>query len=216
MLLTPFSGTLADSLRNNLRLLVTDKDVLSHIDVLTVDQVAGRIVREKIGRYTVVGDRDEAALRDRIIRCRGVTFTATFVAEEWRHVILAQNLTTLDQYLAARRFGRGRRLTSLRRTQVWHVVSEFEQELAERGYRTYDKARVETGKTMAGRGDKPYDHVVVDEAKDLHPVRRRLLRALVAGGRDDLFIVGDTHQRITTTGSRSDRSATTSPAVRPA
>jgi superfamily I DNA/RNA helicase len=42
----------------------------------------------------------------------------------------------------------------------------------------------------------PYDHVIVDEAQDLHPVRWRLLRALVAPGPDDLFIAADTHQRV--------------------
>lgn len=38
--------------------------------------------------------------------------------------------------------------------------------------------------------------MVVDEAQDLHPAQWRLLRALVASGPDDLFIAGDTHQRI--------------------
>jgi superfamily I DNA/RNA helicase len=36
----------------------------------------------------------------------------------------------------------------------------------------------------------------VDEAQDLHPAQWRLLRAAVAPGPDDLFIVGDAHQRI--------------------
>ncbi|WP_433393650.1 UvrD-helicase domain-containing protein [Micromonospora sp. KLBMP9576] len=41
-----------------------------------------------------------------------------------------------------------------------------------------------------------YDHVVVDEAQDLHPAQWRVLRAVVAPGPDDLFITGDPHQRI--------------------
>lgn len=41
-----------------------------------------------------------------------------------------------------------------------------------------------------------HDHVVVDEAQDLHPVQWRVLRAAVALGNDDLFITGDPHQRI--------------------
>lgn len=35
-----------------------------------------------------------------------------------------------------------------------------------------------------------------DEAQDLHPAQWRVLRAAVAPGADDLFIVGDPHQRI--------------------
>jgi superfamily I DNA/RNA helicase len=36
----------------------------------------------------------------------------------------------------------------------------------------------------------------VDEAQDLHPAQWRLLRAAVPAGPDDLFLVGDPHQRI--------------------
>lgn len=196
VLLTTFSGTLADSLSENLRLLVTDEDVLARIDVRTVDQVASRIVREHAGRYTVIDDADEAACWDRIIRRRGLSFTSTFLAEEWRHVILAQEPATIDEYLVVRRVGRGKRLTSLLRAQVWHAVADFEQELAARGHRTYDTVCVEATRIMAERNDKPYDHVIVDEAQDLHAVRWRLLRAVVAEGDDDMFIAGDTHQRI--------------------
>jgi ATP-dependent exoDNAse (exonuclease V) beta subunit len=38
--------------------------------------------------------------------------------------------------------------------------------------------------------------VIVDEAQDLHPSQWRLLRAVAAPGPDDLFFVGDPHQRI--------------------
>lgn len=41
-----------------------------------------------------------------------------------------------------------------------------------------------------------YEHIVVDEAQDLGAAHWRMLRAMVAPGPDDLFIAGDTHQRI--------------------
>jgi superfamily I DNA/RNA helicase len=41
-----------------------------------------------------------------------------------------------------------------------------------------------------------YKHVVVDEAQDLRPAHWKMLRAMVAPGEDDMFIAGDTHQRI--------------------
>jgi superfamily I DNA/RNA helicase len=43
---------------------------------------------------------------------------------------------------------------------------------------------------------KPYRHIVVDEAQDLHEAQWRLLRAAVVEGPNDMFIVGDSHQRI--------------------
>ncbi|MFD8105936.1 UvrD-helicase domain-containing protein [Streptomyces microflavus] len=41
-----------------------------------------------------------------------------------------------------------------------------------------------------------YQHIVVDEAQDLSPAHWKMLRAMAAPGSDDLFIAGDTHQRI--------------------
>ncbi|SEG98804.1 UvrD/REP helicase N-terminal domain-containing protein [Nonomuraea solani] len=48
-------------------------------------------------------------------------------------------------------------------------------------------------------GHKPYRHIVVDEAQDISTAQWRLLRAAAPHARDDLFIVGDPHQRITDT-----------------
>ncbi|MEO5876413.1 MAG: 3'-5' exonuclease, partial [Streptosporangiaceae bacterium] len=41
-----------------------------------------------------------------------------------------------------------------------------------------------------------YQHIVVDEAQDLNAAHWKMLRAMVPAGPDDLFLVGDTHQRI--------------------
>ncbi|WP_084957411.1 UvrD-helicase domain-containing protein [Thermoactinospora rubra] len=48
-----------------------------------------------------------------------------------------------------------------------------------------------------GQTRRPYRHVVVDEAQDLSPAQWELLRAAVPRAPDDLFIVGDPHQRVT-------------------
>ncbi|MCK2213062.1 AAA family ATPase [Actinomadura sp. ATCC 31491] len=48
-------------------------------------------------------------------------------------------------------------------------------------------------------GRKPYRHVVVDEAQDVSPAQWRLLRAAAPRAPDDLFVVGDPHQRVTDT-----------------
>ena len=46
------------------------------------------------------------------------------------------------------------------------------------------------------RTTAPFDHIVIDEAQDLHPAQWRLLRAAVKRRPDDLFLAGDPHQRI--------------------
>ncbi|MFG1704001.1 UvrD-helicase domain-containing protein [Nonomuraea sp. M3C6] len=48
-------------------------------------------------------------------------------------------------------------------------------------------------------GRKPYRHIIVDEAQDVSPAQWRLLRAAAPRAHDDLFVVGDPHQRVTDT-----------------
>jgi hypothetical protein len=196
VLFTTFSSTLTRSLADNLRLLETDDEILARIDIRTVDQLARRIVEDQIGRFSIVNDSEERDRWRRIIRKRGLQFNETFISAEWRQVVLAQNLRTLDDYLTARRIGRGKRLGPLQRTQVWRVISEFEQELSSQNARTFETVCVAAAIALSGQQDKPYDHVIVDEAQDLHPVRWRLLRAAVPVGANDLCIAGDTNQRI--------------------
>ena len=49
---------------------------------------------------------------------------------------------------------------------------------------------------LAASDAHPYRTVVVDEAQDLHAEELRLIRQLAAEGPNDLFLVGDAHQRI--------------------
>ena len=196
VLLTTFTTTLTRSLLESLRLLETDDEVLARVDVLTVDQVARRVLDRHAIRFTLLRKAEEMDIWRQVVRRRSLDFNETFLREEWRQVVLAQGLTASDEYLAARRVGRGRRLGPLQRAQVWRAITEFEQELRERNAHTFETVCVEAARLLGEQDDKPYDHVIVDEAQDLHPVRWRVLRAAVAPGPDDLFIAGDTHQRI--------------------
>ncbi len=52
-------------------------------------------------------------------------------------------------------------------------------------------------KHLQSTGTKlPYKAVVVDEAQDFQPDEWKLVRSIVPEGKNDLFIVGDAHQRI--------------------
>ncbi|WP_185084696.1 UvrD-helicase domain-containing protein [Nonomuraea muscovyensis] len=196
VLLTTFTSTLARSLEESLRLLENDDEVLSRIHVLTVDQVARRVLERHDIRVGLLGRDEEREMWRRVVRRRASAFGETFLAEEWRQIVLAQNVTHADAYLSARRTGRGRRLGGVQRAQIWRAISEFEEQLRADNLHTYETICAAAAKLLDASESKPYDHVVVDEAQDLHPVRWRMLRAAVAEGPDDLFIAGDTHQRI--------------------
>jgi hypothetical protein len=198
VLLCTFNRTLAAILEAQLRRLAS-AEVAARIEVLGVDQAVNRVVREHDGDLPRPAEsraqerlwEDAAASSDVPADLAGV-LTPEFLAAEFRAVMLGMPALTKDNYLAAKRRGRGVGLNRLRRLAVWRVVEEFRRAL--------DAERLTTFELLAARAAEVaqcrYDHVVVDEGQDLHGGHWRFLRALVAPGPNDLFICEDAYQRI--------------------
>ncbi|MGW6137400.1 UvrD-helicase domain-containing protein [Streptomyces sp. NPDC055140] len=196
ILLTTFTNALAAGLRENLALLLDDdQDLLKRVDVTTVDAYANSVARGHDALAHPIGDREQRQLWGKVVKRLGLPFGEQFLAQEYRHVILGQNLRDLDSYLVASRRGRGTAVGPGRRKQVWEAVELFERLLRERGETTHLGVCARAADLLNERGPA-YRHVVVDEAQDLHPAQWRVLRAAVAAGPDDLFLTGDPHQRI--------------------
>lgn len=196
VLVTTFTKTLAGSLETGLRLLIDDESLLRRLDVRHIDQVAYRMVSAEHGKLPVMPPDEEKARWKRLIGRLGLHCSEAFLGQEWRQVVLAQAITHRDEYLAATRSGRGRQLRAQQRAQVWEALAAFADDLRSEGWWTYETICVEAARLLAERESKPYRHIVVDEAQDLSPWQWRMLRAAVPPGPDDLFIAGDTHQRI--------------------
>ncbi len=195
ILLTTFTRNLADALEAQFGLLVEDDEVRGQVEVLNVDRLSYRIMERALGsRPNVVTDMSpywSAAAAE-----AGLPFTPAFLNREWEQVILAQNLHTEQEYLKCARTGQGRPLGKAQRTQVWLLAKRVTAGLRASGLWTHHQLANEAA-AIAGHAEDPlYRHVIVDEAQDLHPAQWRLLRAVAAPGPDDLFFVGDPHQRI--------------------
>jgi hypothetical protein len=119
-----------------------------------------------------------------------------FYAAELEQVVLAQGVATLDAYRAARRVGRGVMLNRAKRDAVWPVFEEYRAQLASRRLKEVDDAYRDAAQLIAIDSYHPYSAIVVDETQDFGPQALRLLRALIEPGKNDLFFVGDGHQRI--------------------
>lgn len=196
VLVTTFTSTLSETLQSGLDMLVDDDKAESRIEVSHVDRIAHRVFRKAHGAPAMLGAEDEKALWAGLIGELGLSFTPVFLSEEWRQVVLARRISTADEYLAAKRTGRGRPLGAAQRAQVWQAIWEFEQTLTQQGAWTHETIRRETTRLLEESSDKPFRHIIIDEAQDLSPDQWRLLRAAVAEAPDDIFIAGDTHQRI--------------------
>lgn len=195
ILLTTFTRNLADALERQLRLLTDDPRVLARIEVLNVDRLAYRVVSQVRGRQPDIVDQQtsQQLWRQAAEQCG---LSPVFLQREWEQVILAQGIQTVDEYLTTRRHGRSSGLQAAQRSRVWEAIQQVIDALRQGDQYTHLQLADEAARELARRTRRPYRHVIVDEGQDLHPVQWRLLRAAVAPGPDDLFIVADPHQRI--------------------
>ena len=196
VLVTTLNGNLANALRAQLDLLIRDAQVRQKIEVLNVDRLAYRVVKQARGTPVIA---DERVLLDRWAKAAadaGLSFTPAFGKNEWEQVLLAQDVRTEQAYLTCVRTGRGRPLTKVQRGQVWQAAQRVTAELADAREATHLQLAGEATHLLRQAEKPPYRHILVDEAQDLHPSQWRLLRAAVAPGPDDLFIAADPHQRV--------------------
>lgn len=121
-----------------------------------------------------------------------------FFKEEWERVILEQQVQTLRDYFKANRVGRGVALNRKQRKEIWPVFEEMRAQLARRNAATAEDAMAYAIDIIQQGTAKPqYQHVVVDEAQDFSHSAWQLVRALAGEEREnDIFLVGDAHQRI--------------------
>ena len=106
VLVTTFNGNLADALATQLDLLICDAGERRRIEVLNVDRLAYRIVKQARGTPVIADERVLRTWWAQAAATGGLAFTSTFLKNEWEQVILAQDLHTEHAYLTCGRNGR--------------------------------------------------------------------------------------------------------------
>jgi hypothetical protein len=199
VLVTTFTRNLAIDLEANLNTLCTQA-VMSRIEVRNLDAWVLRFLRSKRYEQSIVYGRQNEAAEcwncALAVKDASLGLDDEFYAAELDHVVLAQGVATLDAYRAARRVGRGVMLSRAKRDAVWPVFEEYRAQLASRRLKEVDDAYRDAAQLIAKDRHHPYSAIVVDETQDFGPQALRLLRALIEPGKNDLFFVGDGHQRI--------------------
>nr|WP_280243038.1 3'-5' exonuclease [Nocardia abscessus] len=222
IVLTTFNKTLAKNLEADLEALEPGIRIARRLGepgiyVEGIDKLANDVVREAddIGpaAEAVLGARTEVPVartrKDQVWRELVDTITtgldprlATpwFLDTEYTSVVLANKVTTLEQYARVARAGRGVRLSRPQRIAVWKLVEAYRRRSRMDETSSFPEVLAVAAEHLRQRAnataDRPADHVIVDEAQDLHATHWLMLRALVAEGPNDLFIAEDSHQRI--------------------
>lgn len=198
VLFTTFTRNLATDIFENLRKICSPEE-MSRIEVVNLDQWVGNFLHLQGFRHKVLfGEEGNACWQNALnLAPSEPSLSPAFYRSEWEQVVQAQNITSCDEYMRASRVGRGTRLSREARRAIWPVFQEYRAQLNEQGAKEYVDLVRDARQLIASKGlPLPYRSVVVDEAQDMSAEAFRLLRALVPEGPNDIFIVGDAHQRI--------------------
>lgn len=199
ILFTTFTVNLAADIQENLRKICTP-DSMKHIEVVHLDQWVNRYLRAHEYPYTIVYGEQITNMWKKAESFTGEDFDLPdgFFQEEWETIVQAQNIQTVAEYVKAPRPGRGVRLDRKLRMRVWKVFEEYRTMMDAEKVCDSACAMNECAQLLlAGPEARLYVSVIVDEGQDFGPSAYRLLRAIAGSEHtNDLFIVGDAHQRI--------------------
>lgn len=198
VLFTTFNVNLAHDLRTQLGKLL-EPDELARVEVVNLDAWASRYLRAQGVPVRPAFEKDQRQHFESAFEVYGHDdLPLDFYRMEWREVIQEQGLRTEDEYVRAVRRSRGVPLGRAERRRLWPVFAAYRDNLEHAGLieplDILRKART----TLEASGAPPsYRAVVVDETQDFSADGLRLVRAIAGPERpDDLFLVGDAHQRI--------------------
>lgn len=198
ILFTTFTRNLASDIQENLR-TICNAELLKKIEVVNLDKWVADFLKRHGYEYKIdYGMRTSELWQEALnLAPNELGLPPVFYRHEWERVIQAQEIRSLEQYLKAPRIGRVVRLNRKARKAIWPVFQEYMVLLDEHRLRESEDAMRDARNILEKKGDiLPYCAIIVDEAQDMSVQAFRLLRQMVPPGKNDLFIVGDAHQRI--------------------
>ncbi|TIO79346.1 MAG: DNA helicase [Mesorhizobium sp.] len=199
VLLTTFSDPLAESLQRKLEVLAGgQRDLTDRVTVASFRRIAEELYALTTGRKAHVADRDAVRkLIEMAAAGAGVTgFSPRFLLSEWENVVDAWHIEGANAYADVPRMGRKNRLGQKQRETLWQVFSSVREGLRQRALFTPAALFQQVATTYAEREEKPFSHIVVDEAQDLGVAELRFLAAIAPATPEALFFAGDVGQRI--------------------
>lgn len=201
ILFTTFTRNLAVDIEDNLRKLCSPEE-FKKIEVINIDGWILKYLKSKKYGYKIIYNINEELWKI-AISCKpsDLKHPDSFFKDEWQRTVQAQGIETLDQYKVASRIGRGTPLSRSERIKIWQVFEEYKNQLLKAKEKEVSDAYRDAAAFVKHDSEKnirklPYKSVIIDEAQDMGMQAFKLLRTLVEREENDLFIVGDGHQRI--------------------
>jgi len=196
ILVTTYTRNLALDLRMNLQNLCP-RESFARLEITNLHSWAVRFMRKQGHAFKIIGEYERRGLFEEAMLETTGSAPVEFYIEEWDRVVQAQEVQSRDDYLSARRTGRGTRLTRRQRAEVWVVLQRYRELLHDDGWHEWADVIRETRLFIEKQSiPLPYRTVLSDEVQDFTASELRLLRTLAPEAPNTMFLVGDGHQRI--------------------
>lgn len=195
--------TYTTALTENLRKTLNEFPInSSNYDLSTIDSFVYKIALKHgiIDKSLKIADRPGVKkvqdLWEELFETNVYSYDLEQVMREYEYVILYHGISEITDYLKVSRVGMGKSLSRRQRSEIWNIVSSFEDLLKSQNH-IHSFALYNLVSTyLKDNPDLEYKHCIVDELQDLSNVHLRFIRALIQEGENDLFLVGDPLQNI--------------------
>lgn len=199
VLFTTFTANLVGDIETNIMKILSLKEA-KRLDVKGIDSVIISYLSSKGKKNKIIYDEDKLLnYWDKAIDNAKVDLEldASFYMEEWRKIASILDVLSVEKYVSVPRAGRGIRLDRGQRLKVWHVFEEYMSLLNSDSVRDINYATYEARALLKANPETPYDSIIVDEGQDISSNAYKFLRQYAGEEHtNDMFIVGDPHQRI--------------------
>ena len=195
VLLATFSRPLVHALQAKLgRLVGNEPEVAGRIRTARIGEVAYELHQQAFRQPQLVSATQLGSILDKAAGGEG--FERAFLLAEWTDVVDERGLGTWEDYRDVPRLGRKTRLGLKQRERLWAVFEQVRLALDKRGLVTWSMLYERVGNWLETQANRPFTHVVVDEAQDVGIAELRFLARLAGGRPGALFFAGDQGQRI--------------------
>ena len=194
--------TYTKALKENLVGLVNKMDInrsrftLSNIDQVLIETARQFRIKDGYKILDYSGDEESLKLWREVLETEVTEFDEQFLYDEYIDVIVYFGNTDAKSYMMQQRIGRTKALSRKQRIEIWKLVEKYVALKQQRNVVDRLELFNETTKYLNDNNLRPFTNVIADEFQDFSNPELKFLRALVAEGKNDLFLTGDPMQRI--------------------
>lgn len=200
VLFTTYTKTLRDNLEESIRKMEVprEKYTLNNIDQVLLELARQYKIKDGYKVLDYSGDDESLRMWREVLETEVTEYDEQFLYDEYIDVVVYFGNKTAKEYMMQPRVGRTQSLSRKQRIEVWRLIERYVALKDSR--KLVDRLELfnETTSYLNDNNIHPYTNVIADEFQDFSNPELKFLRALVAEGKNDLFLTGDPMQRIYT------------------